>query len=199
MQRKAPMQREDANEEKEEQIDPDLICLCQESAKNINTYSIVTDDVRLKRTKAIQAYARKLQHSEWQGPFRCPNACESGGFQLLDAESNSRMRGAFKEFAKLIGRKIFSGDFNLMRTSFPIKCMAKNSQLEMSTAMFSTFPSYIYYAATMTTNPIERIKYLITASIIGNYYNFMCVKPLNPILGETFQIYGQDGSQTYLE
>ena len=35
--------------------------------------------------------------------------------------------------------------------------------------------------------------------ITGNYYSFMCVKPLNPILGETFQIFGHDGSRQYLE
>ena len=69
----------------------------------------------------------------------------------------------------------------------------------MQNAMFSTFPSYVYYAATQTADPLERLKCIITATITSTYYNFMCVKPLNPILGETFQIYGHDGSQTYLE
>ena len=58
------------------------------------------------------------------------------------------MRGAFKEFVKLIGKKIFSGNFNLMRTSFPIKCMAKNSQLELTSSQYSTMPIYLNYAAT---------------------------------------------------
>ena len=41
------------------------------------------------------------------------------------------MRGAVGELLKNLGKKIYSGDFNLTRTSFPIKCMSNNSQLEL--------------------------------------------------------------------
>ena len=171
------------------------VCFCQESAKNIVTYEIVPEEVRLQNARVICELAKLVGPSEWSGNYRCDNAYNKGGFELKNDEATQRMRGAMKEFVKLIGKKFWSGDFNLTRTSFPIKCMAKNTQLEMQTSIFNTFPSFVYYAATQTNDPVERIKYLITAMITGNYYSFMCVKPLNPILGETFQIYGHDGSK----
>lgn len=76
------------------------------------------------------------------------------------------MRAAGKEYFKLIGKKILSGDFNLMRTSFPIKCMSKNSQLEMTSSQQSCFSVYLNHAALMTSNSVERIKLLVTANII---------------------------------
>ena len=74
------------------------------------------------------------------------------------------MRGAIVEWMKLLGKKMYAGDFQLTRTSFPIKCMAKNSQLEMQSSMHSTMSIYLNKAASVA-DPLERIKYFITQSI----------------------------------
>jgi len=55
-------------------------------------------------------------------------------------------------------------------------------------------PIFLNYAATMTTDPLERMKLAITQNISCQYYGFILEKPLNPILGETFQAVGQDGA-----
>jgi len=53
-------------------------------------------------------------------------------------------------------------------------------------ALYSTclFPLYMNKAASIS-DPIERMKLLICASIGHFYINLSFLKPLNPILGET--------------
>ena len=53
---------------------------------------------------------------------------------------------------------------------------------------------YLNYAATQTDDPIERIKCIIAQTTSQQYYDWIIEKPLNPILGETLQLTGQDGA-----
>ena len=53
---------------------------------------------------------------------------------------------------------------------------------------------YLNYAATQTDDPIERIKCIIAQNTSQQYYDWIIEKPLNPILGETLQLTGQDGA-----
>ena len=59
-------------------------------------------------------------------------------------------------------------------------------------------PIFLNYAATLT-DPLERMKLFMTQNIAQQYYDFILSKPLNPILGETFQCFGQDGASIYIE
>ena len=97
-----------------------------------------------------------------------------------------------------MGRKILSGDFNLTRISFPIKCMSPQTMLMQMTYFGTTLPIYMNKAA-MTEDPVERMKYVMCANFSWFFYNRVFVKPLNPILGETYQAEGQDGTKFYLE
>ena len=67
-----------------EETKSDHICVCQEAAANINTYEILDDDERLKRAKEVQALVKKFKISEQTGAYRCPAACDNGGFTLLN-------------------------------------------------------------------------------------------------------------------
>ena len=58
---------------------------------------------------------------------------------------------------------------------------------------------YLNYAATQTSDPVERIKCIIAANTAQQYHDCILEKPLNPVLGETFQVTGQDGAKIYLE
>ena len=53
--------------------------------------------------------------------------------------------------------------------------------------------------AAQTSDPVERMKLVMSANLSWNVYNTIFLKPLNPILGETYQCYGQDGTKIYLE
>ena len=91
-----------------------------------------------------------------------------------------------------------SGDFNLTRISFPIRCMAPQSLLMQCTGFITTLP-VLMNKAVITTDPIERMKLVMSANFSWYFYNQIFHKPLNPILGETYQAYGQDGSKIFLE
>ena len=66
------------------------------------------------------------------------------------------------------------------------------------TGFATTLPIFMNKAAA-TDDPIERMKLVMTANFSWFIYNYMFTKPLNPILGETYQCHGQDGSKIYLE
>ena len=97
-----------------------------------------------------------------------------------------------------MGRKILSGDFNLTRISFPIRCMAPQSMLMTMCGFATTMPVYFNRAA-KTSDPLERLKLTIAGNFSWFVYNSIFQKPLNPILGETYQCVGADGTKIYLE
>lgn len=59
--------------------------------------------------------------------------------------------------------------------------------------------SYWYTLAALTQDPIERMKMIVTGSISYLEPTHHWNKPLNPILGETYQARSPDGSRYYLE
>ena len=97
-----------------------------------------------------------------------------------------------------IGSKIIKGDFNLTTVSLPIKAMDHNSILQTISTM-GTVSSYYYTLAALTSDPIERMKMVITGSIAYLEPTHHWDKPLNPILGETYQAHSPDGSRYFLE
>ena len=70
------------------------------------------------------------------------------------------------------------------------------SKSALQTVLYTTvlFPYYINKATTIA-DPIERLKLLITATLgyfsVANTF----LKPLNPILGETFEAAYNDGTK----
>lgn len=67
-------------------------------------------------------------------------------------------------------------------------------------ALYSTilFPLYVNKAAS-NSDPVERMKYLICATLGNFYVNLGFLKPLNPILGETCSGFYPDGTKLYAE
>ena len=90
------------------------------------------------------------------------------------------------------------GDFNLTTVSLPIKAMDHNSILQ-TIATMGTISSHFYTLAAQNADPIERMKMVITGSIAYLEPTHHWNKPLNPILGETYQAQSPDGSRYFLE
>lgn len=97
----------------------------------------------------------------------------------------SSIRSVGKHVLKEIGKKLLSGDLNLTRVSFPIQCSVAMSALERVGRGTCFFPIYFNRAASLNS-PIERMKLVITATLANFYVNCTFLKPLNPILGETY-------------
>ena len=98
----------------------------------------------------------------------------------------------------MAGKQILSGKFDLTKISFPIKCMCSKTILQTIPFQNSTMPIYLNYAASLN-DPLERFKLVMVQSLNWYHYTSLFEKPLNPILGETYQAIGQDGSMIYLE
>ena len=76
--------------------------------------------------------------------------------------------------------------------------MIPKSALEKTFMQTILFPLYLNKAASIS-NPVERIK-LTAVALISNYIQANSfLKPLNPILGETFEGGYEDGTQLYCE
>jgi len=101
-----------------------------------------------------------------------------------------KIRGAGWEIVKQIGRKIISGNFNLTKISFPIKCMVPKSNLENTCLAASYAPLYFNKAA-MIKNKLERMKLIATFCVCCNYGGDLgkmyFMKPVNPTWGETLE------------
>ena len=146
---------------------------------------IKVNSERHEKALLIVEFAKNFNFLPYNDEYRCPNAGYYGGFQLLDNAVCSKLRSAGKELVKKLGSNIWSGNFNLTKMSFPIKCMAPCSILEIMPESQAPSSIYLNYAASIN-NPLERLKLVMVNSIAYFYGSKIFEKPLNPILGETF-------------
>ena len=68
----------------------------------------------------------------------------------------------------------------------------------MAMIQMSTIPFY-YNAAAATDDKLERMKLVISQFVSAFFDNKAFEKPVESLLGETIQAYGQDGSKIYME
>ena len=130
--------------------------------------------------------------------YKVPDTAYYGGFQIKDMELQARIKAAGYEIMKSVGKKILSGDLNITSVSFPIKCMCPTSLLKKVQGMNKVLPFYLNYAASLE-DPVERMRAVIAASVAFLWKNHDFDKPLNPILGETYQARMADGGMLYAE
>lgn len=76
--------------------------------------------------------------------------------------------------------------------------MAPISILQIYSRVIGPMAHY-FNAAAMTDDPVLRMKLVMTGSIAFMYHCHTWGKPLNPILGETYQGSLPDGSQVFAE
>jgi len=67
------------------------------------------------------------------------------------------------------------------------------TNLQMIGKSIFQFPIYLNLAASM--DPFERFKMVIVAQLSCYHQNSNFLKPLNPILGETYEMVFNDGSR----
>ena len=121
-----------------------------------------------------------------------------GGVDFPNAETTSLLRGMGWDLVKQIGRKILNGDFNFTTVSIPIKVMVPISILQHICNGHFNYPLYMNLAYE-SNDPLQQMKYTIVACISSWYKSNVFLKPLNPILGETYEMIWEDGSIEYVE
>ena len=77
--------------------------------------------------------------------------------------------------------------------------MSKDSILQVVCSAAGPWAPYFNAAAMSSEDPVERMKHIMTASFSHCYPCHTWDKPLNPILGETYQAYLADGTQIFVE
>ncbi|CAI2369651.1 unnamed protein product [Moneuplotes crassus] len=164
----------------------------------METKSFSDQKLSLDRKEELLEDARNWKPTQETGDYRKEGASSGGGFALRDKALVSKLRSAGWEAIKRIGKQLLGGRLNLIGIAFPFKCAADYSMLEALAGMARVNP-YIMNAAALTEDPIERIKLLLTASVSHMEVCNTFEKPLNPVMGETYHAYLEDGTQIFCE
>eukprot|EP00005_Dracoamoeba_jomungandri_P002071 CAMPEP_0174252632 /NCGR_PEP_ID=MMETSP0439-20130205/2020_1 /TAXON_ID=0 /ORGANISM="Stereomyxa ramosa, Strain Chinc5" /LENGTH=390 /DNA_ID=CAMNT_0015333195 /DNA_START=14 /DNA_END=1186 /DNA_ORIENTATION=+ len=122
---------------------------------------------------------------------------EEGGFKWLDEEGLAKQRGVAWETAKQIGQNFLDGK-DLVSVVLPVYLFEPRSFLQRLAHSFSYVPHFFSKAAA-TSNPVERMKFVICCLVGGLHLSATQKKPFNPILGETYQGVFEDGTLVYCE
>lgn len=93
---------------------------------------------------------------------------------------------------------MLAGDFDLAKISFPIWCMVPRSVLEIYGAVAGPIAPYLN-AAALSDDPLFRMKMVMTLAIAFLNPCHTWGKPLNPVLGETYQAILPDGGRVDVE
>ena len=104
------------------------------------------------------------------------------------------LRSLGVDLIKEVGKKLLTGDFNLTTISFPIKVMLPLTILQTIANSYFQFPIYMNIAS-MQQDPLERFKYVVVATLSCFHKSSHFLKPMNPILGETYELLFNDGSK----
>ena len=110
---------------------------------------------------------------------------ESASLDYTNQQVINDQRGVSTYLIKKIGVNILSGK-SIMNISLPIKLFEPHSMLEKIASSFRFSPYYLQKAKELS-NPIDRVKVLVTGYIVSLQLEPQMLKPFNPILGETFQ------------
>lgn len=134
-------------------------------------------DKRLSKSETIIEQAKMLKYSKYKDDYRVIENDKVGGIPLIDKKVMQLLRDVAKEYLKQFFGRIFSGNFNLTTISFPIKCMRPLSLLESFANGGALNCIYLTKAASLT-DPVERVKYIISAQLSTFYSTSSFLKPV---------------------
>ena len=118
------------------------------------------------------------------------------GVYCLNQEVIDKQSGIIKEVITQLTKCLWSG--TAMSLSLPIRIFEPRSMLERYTDWFAFAPDLLTKAGSCT-DKIEAFKYVVTFSLSALFRSSEQLKPLNPMLGETYQCEWKDGTKFYLE
>ena len=118
------------------------------------------------------------------------------GVYCLNQEIVDRQKGVIKDLILQLTKMILSGTH--ITISLPIRIFEPRSMVERYSDWFSFAPDLLEKAAKCEDN-LETFKYVILFSLSALFRSTEQLKPLNPLLGETYQCEWEDGSKFYIE
>ena len=187
-QEKTPEKKEENPEDKfkQKEIDKKSFC-CVPTLIKTNTFK-APFPIRLTKDqltyKYDQDYLKDYLIKDYYGVY-CLNQ------EVVDKQS-----GIIKEVITQLTKCLWSG--TAMSLSLPIRIFEPRSMLERYTDWFS-FATDLLNKAGSCKDKIESFKYVIAFSLSALFRSSEQLKPLNPMLGETYECEWEDGSKFYLE
>ena len=144
-------------------------------------------------------YIQNFKYPEDKDEYR-PNYGnkKKGGIDFKYKKTMKLIRSIGIDLLKEIGKKLLSGQFNLTTVSFPIKVMIPITVLQHICNGHFNYPLYLNLAY-ISGDYLERLKLVIVATLSSWYKSSVMLKPLNPVLGETYEMIWEDGSHEYVE
>ena len=121
---------------------------------------------------------------------------DNSGVYSLKQEIVDRQGGVIKDLIGQLTKSIVSKTH--ITISLPIRIFEPRSMIERYTDWFSFAPDILEKAAKCDNN-LETFKYVIIFSLSAIFRSTEQLKPLNPLLGETYQCQWEDGSKFYIE
>ena len=121
---------------------------------------------------------------------------DNSGVYSLKQEIVDRQGGVIKDLIGQLTKNIVSKTH--ITISLPIRIFEPRSMIERYTDWFSFAPDILEKAAKCDNN-LETFKYVIIFSLSAIFRSTEQLKPLNPLLGETYQCEWEDGSKFYIE
>ena len=143
--------------------------------------------------------ATNFQPSQRTDDYRSEEASSYGGYQLTDQAISTKLRNAASELVTTAASQYWAGNFKLSNLPFPIKATHGRTELQVGASiMMNTMPVF-FNAASVTNDKVERMKLVIVQAISYLYVEHTFEKPIESMLGETVQAFGQDGSKIFME
>ena len=121
---------------------------------------------------------------------------DNSGVYSLKQEIVDRQGGVIKDLVNQLTKSVVAQKH--VTISLPIRIFEPRSMLERYTDWFSFAPDILEKAAKCDDN-LETFKYVIIFSLSAIFRSTEQLKPLNPLLGETYQCEWEDGSKFYIE
>ena len=118
------------------------------------------------------------------------------GVYCVNQEVIDKQYGIIKDVITQLTKCIWSG--TAMSLSLPIRIFEPRSMLERYTDWFAFAPELLSKAGTCQ-NKVEAFKYVIIFALSALFRSSEQLKPLNPMLGETYECEWEDGTKFYLE
>mmetsp|Transcript_34336 Transcript_34336/g.35628 ORF Transcript_34336/g.35628 Transcript_34336/m.35628 type:complete len:421 (+) Transcript_34336:44-1306(+) len=150
-----------------------------------------------KMYSIFQELVKKYPRIKHEDEFRYECCTKKGGIDFNNKEITSLIRSSATYLIGQIGRKVLSGDFNLTTISFPIRVMIPLTILQSIARSLFQFPYYCELAKDLDV--IEKMKFAIVAYLSSFYCSTFCLKPMNPVLGETYEACFSDGTKIFME
>ena len=121
---------------------------------------------------------------------------DNSGVYSLKQEIVDRQGGVIKDLVNQLTKSVVAQKH--VTISLPIRIFEPRSMLERYTDWFCFAPDILEKAAKCEDN-LETFKYVIIFSLSAIFRSTEQLKPLNPLLGETYQCEWEDGSKFYIE